>query len=189
MISSALAGCVPYALPPLKAELGGATLTGQKPALHAGGGAHLASGVLDKQQAFDVGVGGFIEVDEDSGNTAAAYVDTAVFVERDHQTRTSLGVRGEVRWTADAEGVQRRGYGAKLRVEREMFGTTNKGYSESARCGAFAGAARGTGGIGVFAEAGPVWMPEQRTAFSATAGITLRVPSTIGIIVAIPGCR
>ena len=51
------------------------------------------------------------------------------------------------------------------------------------------GAAHGTGGIGVFAEACSVMMPDQKAAFTATAGVTLRVPSTIGIIVAIPGCR
>jgi hypothetical protein len=69
-----------------------------------------------------------------------------------------------------------------------MFGATNKGYSGSDRCAAVGGVARGTGGIGVFAEAGPVWQPDQRTAFSATAGITVRVPSTVGIIFAVPGC-
>jgi len=184
-----LAGCVvPYALPPLKAELGGSTVRGDRPTFHVGGGAHLASGVLDKDQKFDLGVGGFGDWNGDGLATTAGYVDAAAFVERSEKTRTSIGARGEVRWTATGAGVGR-GFGGMLRVEHEMFAVTHSGYSGTDRCSAIGGAAHGTGGVGMFAEAGRVTMPGvDRGAWTATAGVTLRIPSTIGILVGIPGC-
>lgn len=189
-ISLLASGCViPYAVPPLKVEAGGATTSGQKPTFHAGGGAHLASGILDKQQSFDVGIGGFVENSEAGNQTVAGYAETSVFIEKGANARTSIGARGELRWTPEnLDGVRQRGLGAKLRIEREFFGTTSKGYSGADKCVALGGAAHGIGGIGVFAEAGSVMMPDHKPAFTATAGLTLRVPSTIGIIVGIPGC-
>lgn len=187
---AASACVIPYALPPLKAEAGATSITGEKPMFHAGGGAHLASGTLNRAQAFDVGVGGFVETSEDGLHTTAAYADAAVFIERGHTARTSVGARGELRYTPeDLDGNRRRGLGAKLRIEREFFGPTHAGYSGADKCAAVGGGAHGMAGIGVFAEAGTVSMPDQKAAFTATAGITLRVPSTIGIIVAIPGCK
>lgn len=189
-VALATSACViPYALPPLKAEAGGVTVAGAKPMFHAGGGAHLASGVLDKQQRYDVGIGGFVENSEDGVETVAAYAETSMFIDKGERARTSVGVRGELRWSPEnLDGIRRRGVGAKLRVEREFFGTTSKGYSGADKCVALGGAAHGTGAIGVFAEAGSVMMPGHEPAFTATAGLTLRVPSTIGIIVGIPGC-
>lgn len=181
---SLAAGCVmPYALPPLRGELGGATRSGDGAAFHVGGGAHLASGTTKPDQRFDVGVGGFYDARE-HGSTKGAYGEVSYFLERHSITRTSIGLRGELRW--DPEG---RGTGAKLRVEHELFGSTDKGYSGSDRCGVIAGGALGTGAIGVFAEAGPVVMPGDRTAWMAAAGVTFRTPGTVGVAVGIPGCK
>ncbi len=187
----AASGCViPYALPPLKAEAGGATITGEKPLFHAGAGTHLASGVLNRAQTFDVGAGGFVETTEDGLHTRAAYADASVFIDKSHSARTSVGIRGELRWSpARTDAPLERGFGAKLRIEREYFRSTHAGYSGSDSCAAIGGAAHGTGGIGVFAEAGSVMMPDQQAAFTATAGLTIRVPSTIGIFVGVPGCK
>ncbi len=185
-IALACSGCVvPYALPPLKGELGGSTMTGARPMFHAGGGAHIASGVLQKQQRFDVGAGGFADWDEDGLTTTAGYVDAAMFFDRSDHVRTSLGARGEVRWNADGS----QGYGAKLRVEHEVFKPTNRGYSGVDRCAAVTGGAYGTGGVGMFAESGVVTSdPDGTIAWTATAGVTMRIPATVGVIFGIPGC-
>lgn len=190
-ISLTLSACViPYAIPPLKAELGGGSVAGHKPVVHAGGGTHLASAVLDREMPVDVGVGGFIESDELGIQTTAGYAEASLFVDRSGSARTSVGVRGELRYSPEqAMGPRIRHFGAKLRVERELFKATSRGYSGSDHCGAIGGAAHGTGGVGVFAEAGSVMLPDQRAAFTATAGVTLRVPSTVGLFFGIPGCK
>ncbi len=189
-ISLTLSACfIPYAIPPLKAEVGAAAVAG-KPLFHAGGGAHLASGVRDRDQAFDIGVGGFVESNDLGVQTTAGYADAAVFLDRSGGARTSIGLRGELRYTSPEPMAPRaRLFGAKLRVERELFKGAHTNYGFKDRCGAIGGAVHGTGGIGVFAEAGSVMLPDQRSAFTATAGLTLRVPSTAGVAVVIPGCR
>ena len=185
VVALASSGCIlPYAIPPLRGEIGGTTLSQRDPALHVAGGTHLASGTRRRNQPFDVGAGGFFDWSEHGDSTKGAYVDTAVFVERSPRTRTSVGVRGELRWNPAGRGA-----GAKLRVDHEMFGATSKDYSGSDRCGFVAGTAYGTGALGVFAEAGHVWMPNDESAWTATAGVTMRIPSTVGLLVGIPGCK
>jgi hypothetical protein len=207
LVISSLPACViPYALPPLKGELGASAISGQGATGHAGGGTYVASGTLNKDQKFDLGAGAFVDWDEGGVKTKAGYVDAAVFVERSHTTRTSVGVRGEMQWAVVPEAaVTSRPFATmetpststpapalavKLRVEHEVFGVMHKGYAGSDKCAAVAGAAHGAGGVGLFAEAGrTVNLPGDRSAWSATAGVTLRIPSTIGVFLGIPGCR
>jgi hypothetical protein len=46
----------------------------------------------------------------------------------------------------------------------------------------------GTAGVGVFAHVGPAWLPGGETSWTATAGIAVRLPSTFGVWIGIPGC-
>jgi hypothetical protein len=179
-------GCVvPYAIPPLRGELGAATATGRDPAVRYAGGAHLASATLRRDQPIDLGVGGFVETGKyESRDLRGVYADASVFVDRGRRTRTALGVRGELAWDAMGSGA-----GAKLRVDHEIFGATTAGYSGSDTCAVIAGTARGTGAFGVYVETGHAWLAGDRTAWTTTAGITIRAPATVGILAGIPGCR
>ncbi|HEU0031517.1 MAG TPA: hypothetical protein VFQ53_12850 [Kofleriaceae bacterium] len=185
---SALGGCImPYAIPPTRGEIGAATTTGDHaPAAHVAGGAHFASGTTGSQPTFDLGIGGFFDWNEQGTAARGVYTDAAVFVERHDSTRTSIGLRTELHLPVEMSGP---GFGAKLRIDHEMFGSTSKGYSGSDRCGFIAGAAHGTAAVGFYAEAGPVRLPTTETAWTASAGLTLRLPSTMGIVFGIPGCH
>ena len=180
-----LGGCiVPYAIPPVKAEIGGMTSVGRHdPALHAAGGVHLASATQSHHQKFDLGIGGFGDWPEHGPTQQGGYVDGALFVDDSPRTRTSLGFRGELRWAGAGVGT-----GAKLRIDHELYGTSTKNYTSSDHCGAVSGAWFGTAAVGLFAEAGRVWMPDNASAWTATAGLSLRLPVGAGVYLGIPGC-
>jgi hypothetical protein len=179
-----LGGCFPYGLPPLKGELGATTQTNRSTAGRVAGGAHLASGTLRRDQPFDIGAGAFYEWDEIGTRAKGAYGDVALFVDRGARTRTSLGLRGELRY----DEMSRAGMGAKLRIDHEIYGATTAPYSGADGCSMIVGGAHGTGAIGLYVEAGSAWMPDTDRAFVATAGITVRIPATAGLIIGIPGC-
>jgi hypothetical protein len=170
-----LAGCFPYAIPPLKGELGASTHSRRPTAVRVAGGAHLASATLRRDQPFDVGVGGFYESAEGGFTTKGGYADAAWFI----------GLRGELRY----DEMGRAGAGAKLRIDHEIFGPTTADYSASDTCSAIFGSAYGSGAAGIYVEAGQAWLPGNETAFVATAGVTLRMPMTAGVLIGIPGCK
>jgi hypothetical protein len=177
-------GClVPYAIPPIKAEGGATTTTGHAMAWHVGGGASLASGTINENQGIDVDVGGFADFGSDATTAGGVYGGSSWFFDRHENVRTSIGFRGEAKWGGDGQV-----FAAKLRIDHEMYGRIHKNYSGDDRCGAIAGVAHGTGAIGVYAEAGPAWLPMDEHAFVATVGITARIPSTMGVWFGIPGC-
>jgi hypothetical protein len=177
-------GCFPYAIPPLKGEVGVTTQTNRTPAGRVAGGTHLASGTLRRDQPFDVGVGGYYEWTELGSRSKGGYGDVALFIDRGARTRTSLGLRGELRY----DEMNRAGAGAKLRIDHEIFGATTASYSGSERCSAIIGSAYGTGAVGFYVEAGSAFHADNDRAFVATAGITVRTPMTAGLLVGIPGC-
>lgn len=194
-------GCIlPFMTPPLKGEIGGATRIGRATRLdeneqrsgdssmHAAVGAHLASATMTPTQRFDVGAGWTMEKTKDSMSNGI-YVDTAWFIDRASHSRTSVGMRGEVR---EIDG----GYAkaAKLRIDAELFESGQGDIDGHSRCGSTAGTRFGTTAIGVFVEAGRVWAPDTMdtsggNAWIATAGVTLRLPTTAGVYVGIPWCK
>ncbi|MEO8705562.1 MAG: hypothetical protein ABI867_36365 [Kofleriaceae bacterium] len=184
LVVSCSSGCIlPYAIPPLKGEVGATTLR-DDPAFHVAGGTSVASGMIDRAAPVDVGVGGFLESSEAGVLTHGAYADAAIFIDKSHHARTAIGARGELRYTPDGRGL-----GAKLRIDHEVFAPTKRGYSGSDRCGFIAGAAHGMGAVGFYAEAGHVWQPNDEHAWVAGAGLTVRIPATLGFIVGIPWCK
>jgi hypothetical protein len=179
------AGCViPFVIPPIRGEVGAATqILREEPAtLQVAAGAHLASGTLRADQPFDVGAGYLLAHNADA-SSQGVYVDGARFVERSHRVRTSLGGRGELLWTPMGKAL-----GAKLRVDHEWFGSGAQDFHSSDRCGVATGTHIGTAGVGVFAEAGPQWLPGGELSWTAAAGVTLRLPTSVGVYVGIPGC-
>jgi hypothetical protein len=178
-------GCViPFVIPPVRAEVGAATqVRREEPAsLQVAVGTHLASGTLRKDQPFDVGAGYLFAHNADA-SSHGIYADGALFVERSRRTRTAVGGRGELLWTPMGKAL-----GAKLRVDHELFGTGSRDFHGDGRCGVTSGTHIGTVAVGVFAEAGPQWLPAGELAWTAAAGVTLRLPTSVGVFVGIPGC-
>lgn len=194
LLAVVLSGCIiPFATPPLKGEVGGGTRVGREDernssAFHAAVGTHLASGTRSAQQRFDVGAGWTMEKTADSISNGL-YVDAALFVDRGTFSRTSLGARGEMRWVGDGHAAA-----AKLRIDTELFQGLVEDFKGNDKCGTSSGTYVGTSAIGLFVEAGRVWAPTDPmtnaggNAWVATAGLTLRLPSSVGVWVGIPGC-
>jgi hypothetical protein len=180
-----ISGCIiPFAIPPLRAEVGTASRSDGPIAAHVAVGTHAASATLTGAQRFDVGLGYLVEPST-AGTTHGAYADGALFVERLARTRTSLGVRNELRWNAMGPG-----YATKLRIDTELFSAGTSTFESDDRCGTATGTRYGTAAIGLYAEAGRAWMPDTRAAWVATAGITARLPSSVGVWIGIPWiCR
>jgi len=180
------AGCViPFVIPPVRGEVGATTpvLREDPASLQVAVGTHLASGTLRADQPFDVGAGYLLAHNGDA-SSQGVYIDGARFVERSRRVRTSLGGRGELLWTPMGKAL-----GARLRIDHELFGTGAQDFHGSDRCSVSTGTHIGTAAMGVFAEAGPQWLPGGGgVAWTAAAGVTLRLPTTIGVVVGIPGC-
>ena len=177
-------GCIiPFATPPLRGEVGAASVIGQSSpsSLHVAVGAHLASGTRRRDQPFDLGLGWIFEANEHT-SASGGYVDGALFIDRTRRTRTSAGARSELRFTPEGPALA-----AKLRLDYELYGATTGTFLEDTDCGSMSGRHYGTGAIGLFAETGHVWLPDGN-AWVATAGVTLRLPSAIGVWVGIPWC-
>ena len=182
----ALGGCIiPFGLPPLRGEVGGTTAVGGGGrALHAGGGVNLAGAMLRRDQRFDVGAGMFVDVTEAEVNDKGAYLDFAAFVDRSRRTRTAIASRGELRWAGGDLGA-----GAKLRVERELFASGVRKFTTNGRCGTSSGVHAGTTGVAIYVEGGRVWHPQAPGAWTATAGLAVRLPASVGVFVGIPWCK
>ena len=193
-------GCIiPFATPPIKGEIGGATRVGRatrldgdemhtasSSALHAAAGAHVASATLTERQRFDVGAGWTMERTKDTASNGV-YLDTSWFIDRGGYARTSIGARGEFRWLGDGA----HGAAAKLRIDTELFSAGTSDFESDTKCGTTAGTHFGTTAIGVFVEAGRAWAPEMNggDAWVATAGVTIRLPSSAGVWIGIPWCK
>jgi hypothetical protein len=183
------AGCIiPFAVPPIRAELGAAApIARENPtSLQVAVGSHLASGTRRDDQPFDLGAGylrsqGIGEGADDSGH--GLYLDGALFISRSRRVRTSVGGRGELLWMPMGTSV-----GARLRIDHELFGTGARDFRGDNRCGVTSGTHIGTAAFGIFAEAGPQRLPGGDLAWLAAAGVTVRLPASVGVFIGIPGC-
>lgn len=193
-----LSGCIiPFVTPPLKGEIGGATRIGRatkldemetrsgNSALHAAVGTHIASASLKGNDRFDIGGGWTMEKTKDAMSNGL-YVDTSWFIDRARMSRTSVGVRGELRTIGDEYGGA-----AKLRIDTELFTSGVSKFDSDDRCGSSVGTFYGTTAIGVFVEAGRAWAPEMAggDAWVATAGVTVRLPMAAGVWIGNPWCK
>lgn len=181
---------MPFATPPVRGELGQSSRLGQADArgggdaLHGAVGAHLASATTRRDQPFDLGAGWLFERTADEVSHGA-YVDGAVFLERAGRSRTSAGARGELRALVDGSAVA-----AKLRLDTELYGGGHDDFTSEDRCASWAGTYHGTAAVGLYVEAGREWSTGMAgNAWVASAGVTLRLPSTVGIAIGIPYCR
>jgi hypothetical protein len=184
-------GCIiPFATPPMRAEVGAASRTGATASpsmVHVAVGAHLASGTQSRKQKFDVGAGWVFQHDvgtDEPSTGNGVYLDGAAFLDPGGSGRTSVGGRTEVMWLPGGPA-----FALKLRIDSEVFKPTNSPFKSNDRCGSAAGQHIGTVAVGFFTEAGVVRLPEGDTAWTATAGVTFRLPSAVGVYIGIPWCK
>jgi hypothetical protein len=179
-------GCViPFATPPVRAEVGAAApiVRETAPRLQAAIGPHLASGTLRRDQPFDVGAGYLLGHDA-GGTSHGIYVDAAKFIDRTRGARTALGGRASALRTPMGTSM-----GARLRIDHELYGPDHSDFSGGNLCGSTSGTRIGTLAAGMFAEVGPQRLPGGELAWLAAAGITIRLPASIGVYIGIPGCK
>lgn len=163
-------------------------------------GAHWAS--LDtRDHAFDVG-GGYIY--QHLPSEASAVIDSSMDqgdrrsdpgldlhggylsfdsnIHRERTWRTWAGARGEL-WVHPGGEYQP---GGSVRLGVELFGGASDAGPVSGRCAAGVALVHGTSALGLFLDAGARRMPGGETATSASAGITVRLPSLAVFGVALP---
>jgi hypothetical protein len=151
--------------------------------MHAAVGVSAASGATHTDLPFDVGAGAIVESSGDGATVAGGYAEGALFVLREGSKRVSVGVRAEVRDTALGMAVA-----TKARLEAEVVSPGAGSFEGQDRCGVVAGVYQGSPGVGLYAEAGPAWTPEG-AAFVASAGVSVRIPSALGVYIGIPWCK
>ncbi len=184
-------GCiVPFAIPPLKADLGAATPVAHvnaptEPArsgvaMHVAVGVSAASGSPNTDLPFDVGAGALVETSGEGAMVKGGYAEGAMFVLRNGPKRLSVGGRVEVRDTALGLVMA-----TKARIEAEVVVPGSGSFEGHDRTAIAAGVYHGSPGIGLYAEAGPAWTPEG-AAFVASAGVSVRIPSALGVYIGMP---
>lgn len=158
-------------------------------------GAHLASGTLNTAQEYDVGVGYIYESVEaggrDIGDSATelgtgaqishgGYLSVARLVSNQlrENHRTWLEVRAE--YLRSSEAGSRDSVGILARATWEIFGAGEGGGGFSDDCGGAAGYAIGTTALGLYIEGGPRRSFGNKGSFSATAGVSVRLPFLFG---------
>jgi hypothetical protein len=151
--------------------------------MHTVVGVSAASGTTTTDLPFDVGAGALFETSGEGATMTGGYAEGAVFVMRDGPKRVSVGVRAEVRHTALGMAVA-----TKARLEAEVVSPGSGSFEGQDRCGVAGGVYQGSPGIGLYAEAGPSWTPEG-AAFVASAGVSVRIPSMLGVYIGIPWCK
>lgn len=207
-----LGGCAAGVVPPSRTDIattviadGGELTSG----LRFSTGAHLASGLLRRDFPVDVGAGYVYERFEPTGSAEGVatrqtspsspsaggeamagrvddahggYLEASHVVDRGRAHRTWLGVRGEVlgRRTDDGRRAEVGGY---ARVAWEIYASGEGAGSFADGCGGGAGFSRGTSAIGLFVESGAQWVgEEERAAFVAMAGLSVRLPLFGGFV-------
>jgi hypothetical protein len=173
-------------------------------------GAHLASASVRRDFPVDVGAGYVYErlarshgsptsretremaagdgsiatptdvVDAGPRNVHGGYLEVAYTISRSHSHRSWLGARGEL-LIEDGLAENSRSTGLYARVAWELFAPSPSvfGGSTSGTAGGV-GVAHGTAGLGLFVEAGAQRSEEDRSAFVATAGVSVRMPFLAG---------
>lgn len=190
--------CVAGALPPTRSDIGttlqqpnGETRTG----IRMSTGAHYASGTLNEEQDYDIGIGYVYErVDESAGDITSksamdaagprtsqgAYVSVARLMANNlrENHRTWLGVKAEYLHASEADGGD--SISVLARGTWEIFGAGEGGGGYSEDCGGGAGYAYGTTALGLFLEGGARRSLDNEASFAATAGVSVRLPFLFG---------
>src|SRR5688500_14730166 len=171
-----VAGCVPYALPPITGDVGATRTTqrGTRTGLHVNVGfspLHFTESVA-RTRRWDATIGGSFDRDSSHDSWGASVAAGPVFYpwpdDPDRISRDRLLPQLVGRWTTDGPAA-----GVRVALERAMFA------NGSGSGGGNGVAAYGEGAFGFYAEA-DVRLRDERE-WAVTAGITLRLPATIGV--------
>ncbi|HEY4175193.1 MAG TPA: hypothetical protein VGM90_00105 [Kofleriaceae bacterium] len=192
----ALSGCIfPYAIPGAKMELGDSWTGPREGQTHFAVGAHLASIIKPTANPLtrvEVGAGLVIESGSTSPGVAAheepltgVYADLGFAALHNSFARVIVGVRGEARATSITETHSK---ALKLRIDAELFKHVEGSFSGSGKCGVTSGVYDGLSAIGLYAESGPA-IYEEGHEWATTIGFTARIPTIVGVMFGIPGCK
>jgi hypothetical protein len=185
---SASACAVPYAVPPMQADLGAARAfrADEPTAFHLAAGVHSASlgpATIPKSDVIDIGVGYVLDVRHGVRDQGLYGEGAWFFVRREH-VRLAAGVRGEALLAGPNVGS-----GLYARLSGELFTVgAGSGHDPGSLCGAGIFRWGGVPGTGVYLEAGGQHLPDGREAVVATAGLSIRLPAAAGVLLPVP-CR
>lgn len=185
-----LGACVlPYAVPPMRVDLGAAhAFRADEPtAFHFAAGLHTASlgaATIPKSDVFDIGVGFVLDHDEGGTRAKGMYGDGEWFLARRTHARLAAGIRGEALFSGPNTGS-----GAYVRLSGELF-AAGSGVGQFQTDDNCSGVFRwgGVPATGLYVEAGAQHLPDGREAFVTTAGLSLRLPALAGVLLVLPGC-
>jgi hypothetical protein len=186
LLSLLASGCIlPYAVPPARLDFGGAHVMHGGNVFHFAAGLHTASAgeIVPHSDRFDAGIGVVLNAQQGGLRDHGFYAGGDYFLRRREHTRIGLGARGE--YLID-DGIS--GGGLYGRLTLEAFNAGNGGGSGQGNCSATSFAWRGAPGTALYAEAGGQMLPDGRTAFVSTAGLSIRLPAVAGLLFMVPGC-
>jgi hypothetical protein len=188
LASFAASGCVlPFAVPPLTTDLGGARIIqgGTGNVFHLSTGLHSASfEAIPRSDVLDIGVGYALDADGTGLRDQGVYGEGAWFVMRRPHARIAPGGRGELLFSKG-----RTGGGLFARVSAEIFTSVDGDGQSNDPCGTAFYHWAGIPSTGLYAEAGVQYLPEGRTSFVTTGGLTFRLPAIAGFALLLPGCH
>lgn len=193
-------GCAAVAgvVPPSRTEIGSTVIAdGASPTtgFRFATGAHLASGQTRRDAKIDVGAGYVFErigapvspeMDGAAGHYGSpevidhvdahgAYVDVAHALQSSHSHRSWIGARGET-MVQDAQGGRRVVNGTYARLSWEIYSTGSAAGGGSDPKTVAAGFAYGATALGMYLESGYRFVEDERPAFVAMGGLSLRLP-------------
>lgn len=175
-----------FGVPPLRADLGQSWRT-DGAFRRVAVGTSLGSFARIKDAPVDVGGGAVFDIAPSTGSTMTAettrgtYVDGQVVAWNNNFARVLAGMRYELYTSGPIEQA------VKLRLDAEVLHHVESSFSYAEGTESTVGGAMGNFGIGVYAEAGPNWSPEDARGWSATIGITGRMPGWGFFAWAFPG--
>jgi hypothetical protein len=181
-------GCIiPFAVPPTKFDtsVGTQFSRNQSPqgALHLNTGLSLNSAQLDPLYPTDLQVGYALHVPfERGGVSQGVYGAFSLFAPVSQHFRWEVGARGEA-LINDNGNV---GFGTFLHLGGEGFHSGTGPFEGSSSDGVMFGSSYGTGGIGFFLDAGRLQGLEAEAATFISAGLSFRIPATVGLFIGWP---
>ena len=191
---AAAPGCIPFAIPPARAEIAEGARLGIAPARSSASHVTPAAGVSDTAFAAGAHLATFLPrtpIDTGAGYLLSdlglgerlvqgAYGEVGAFLPATDHLRLVGAVRGVA---MPAQGGQNGGYALSLRLAGELHATINPfDWGNSVGGGAMGGAA----GFGWFVESGPQVLPGGERATVISGGVWIELPATAGIACCVP---
>jgi len=182
------AGCyiLPFATPPMQTSIGGGVRVGAPREPTQGPGTFqfdiglrplgLVPTPAYKKRLADAGIG-YVVVTNGGPTLHGVYLDGAIFPYQGEIARLGVHLQPRLHFVGDTGHAA---FGMATRIDIEARGFADSDFSSSSSSGGGVGHAYGEGGIGFFMEGGYARFDERHT-FTMTAGLSVRIPATVGI--------